>query len=135
MSMAGVMDPNEASPGAWQWWEGRRLRYNIALALAGWAAYGVDIALFYAFHRPSFASVQGAVAMTLFLGTLFLVVMFVANIFYLLGATTESLIAPANREAFRKQAFSLGLWGSVALPFVFPLANLAMLIAGGPFAD
>lgn len=122
-------------PSAWAWWEKRRLGYNIALGLAGWAAYGLNATMFYAFHHPIWMSLQGAVGMTIFLGTGFLLVMGVANILFLLGVLTESIVAPANREAFRKHAFALGFWGSIAVPFIFPLANLAFLISadGLPF--
>ena len=122
----------DSSPGAWSWWESRRLGYNVALALAGWAAYGANAALFYGFGHPIWQSWQGALSMTLFLGTGFLVLMGVANIFYLLGAYTESVVAPADRVAFRKHAYALGLCGSIALPFIFPLANLSLLVASRP---
>jgi hypothetical protein len=69
--------------------------------------------------------------MTLFLGTAFLVLMGVANVCFLLGATVEAMVAPAERGAYRSRAYSLGLWGSVALPFVFPLVNLCMLVGKG----
>ena len=115
-------------PGAWAWWEKRRLGYNIALGLAGWAAYALDIGIFSVFKHPSWRDASGAISMTLFLGAAFLLLMGVANILFLLGAISESIIAPANRDSFRKQAFALGFFGSMSLPFVFPLANLALLI-------
>jgi hypothetical protein len=113
---------------AWRWWHARRLRYNIALALAGWLAYGADIGLFYAFDHPVWRNWQGAVGMTLFLGTLYLAMMFIANLSFLLGPLTESLVEPADLPAFRHMAWRMGLLGSVALPFLVPLANLAFLI-------
>ena len=113
---------------AWAWWEARRLRYNLGLAAAGWIAYGLNAAIFYAFGHPIWESWRGALGMTLFLGTAFLLMMFIANICYLLGAITESLTAPIERDTFRKRAFGLGFWGSVAAPFIFPLVNLALLI-------
>lgn len=114
--------------GAWSWWEGRRLGYNIALGLSGWVAYGLTLALYHAFHRFYFTSFEFALSVTLLLGCGFLVVMGAANIFYLLGALTESIVAPADRAAFRRQAFALGFWGSVAAPFIFPLINFSLLI-------
>lgn len=127
-----AMDGDLISPGAWSWWEDRRLRYNVSLGLAGWAAYGLTLALHYAFGQPMFATWQSAASVTLLLGAGFLVLMGFANIFYLLGATVESMVAPRDRDAFRKAAFALGYWGSLALPFLFPLVNLAALISLGP---
>ena len=57
---------------AWTWWQARRLRYNLALAAAGWAAYGLNAAEFYAFQHPIWKNWQGAVSMTGFLGIAFL---------------------------------------------------------------
>jgi hypothetical protein len=113
---------------AWRWWHARRLRFNIALVVAGWLAYGVDIGLFYAFGRPAWRDWQGAVSMTLFMGALYLVMMFIANVCFLLGPLTESVVAPDDIAAYRLMAWRMGLSGSVALPFLVPLANLALLI-------
>ncbi len=113
---------------AWTWWQARRLRYNLALAAAGWAAYGLNAALFYGFHHPIWRNWQGALSMTLFLGIMFLLVMGAANVCYLLGPVTESLVRPADIDRFRRTTFAAGSWGSVALPFVFPAVNLCFLI-------
>ncbi len=128
--MAGLTIITHGAPSdAWAWWEARRLRYNLALGAAGWAAYGLNAALFYGFGRPIWMNWRGGVSMTLFLGIGFLMVMGVANVCFLLGAIVESMVAPAEREAYRKRAYRLGLWGSIALPFVFPLVNFCMLLA------
>ena len=125
-----TVSPNglQVSSDAWTWWQARRLRYNIALAIAGWAAYGLDIALFQAFGRPAWRDWQGGLSMTLFLGTGFLVLMGAANICYLLGPLTESLVKPGDVARFRRTAYAGGFWGSVALPFVFPAVNFCMLL-------
>jgi hypothetical protein len=114
----------------WVWWQARRLRYNLALAAAGWVAYGLAVALSYAFGRPVWAEWRGALGMTLFLGLGFLILMGVANVLYLLGPAVESWVKPAEPGRFRDTAWRMGFWGSVALPFVFPLANLAIFIGG-----
>ncbi|HEY2177894.1 MAG TPA: hypothetical protein VGH15_04870 [Caulobacteraceae bacterium] len=112
----------------WTWWQARRLRYNLVLAGAGWAAYGLNAVLFYAWGRPIWRDWQGAMSMTLFLGLGFLILMGAANVFYLLGPAVESVVKPAEPARFRATTFRMGLWGSAALPFVFPLVNLAILI-------
>ncbi len=113
---------------AWTWWQARRLRYNLALAAAGWAAYGLNAAEFYAFQHPIWKNWQGAVSMTGFLGIAFLLLMGAANVCYLLGPLTESVVKPTDIDRYRRTAFTCGFWGSIALPFVFPGVNLCMLI-------
>lgn len=114
----------------WSWWQARRLRYNLALGCAGWGAYGLNAALFHAFGRPIWQSWQGALSMTVFLGVLFLVLMGAANVCYLLGPALEAALRPSDPSRFRRAAFAMGFWGSLALPFAFPAANLALLIGG-----
>ena len=118
---------------AWRWWESRRLRYNIGLAVAGWCAYALFWLLQFSFDWAPASSWQGALGMTLFLGTGSLLLMGLANIFYLLGILTESIARPADPDQFRTNAWNLGFWGSIALPFLFPLGTFAALLAqGGP---
>lgn len=125
---AEALNPNEGGD-AWRWWQARRLRYNIALAAAGWIAYGTNVVLFAAFGRTLWRNWQGGIAMTLFLGTGFIVVMGIANVCFLLGPWTEKVAKPDDVDAFRETAWKLGFYGSIAVPFLFPLGNLAMLIA------
>lgn len=130
MSEASASNAETAiTANTWAWWERRRFRYNLGLAAAGWSAYAVNAGLYFAFGHPIWTTWRDALAMTLFLGTGFLVVMGAANVFYLLGAWTESFLAPTDLDAFRRRAFALGFWGSVALPFVLPLLSLSYLVA------
>ena len=113
----------------WTWWQARRLRYNLTLAAGGWVAYGLAVGLNYAFGHPVWKDWRGGLGMTLFLGTVFLVVMGVANVCYLLGPAVEAWIKPADVGRYRRNAFAMGLWGSLLAPATFPLVQLAMLIA------
>ena len=113
----------------WSWWQARRLRYNLTLAAGGWAGYAAAVALNYAFGHPVWQDWRGGLGMTLFLGTVFLVVMGFANVCYLLGPAVEAWVKPADVDRYRKTAFSMGLWGSLLVPATFPLVQLAMLIA------
>lgn len=114
----------------WSWWQTRRLRYNIALASAGVAAYATAAVLHLAFGQPLWLTFGEAASETLSLGVGYLVLMGFANIFYLLGPLAESLVRPADPDRFRQSAFGMGFWGSVALPFLFPALALAALIGG-----
>lgn len=115
----------------WRWWQARRLRYNLTLAAAGWACYGAAVALNYAFGHPVWQSWRGGLGMTLFLGAVFLVVMGIANVCYLLGPAVEVWLKPADTEGYRRSAFSMGLRGSILVPALFPLVQLAILTANG----
>jgi hypothetical protein len=115
---------------AWSWWQAGRLRYNLALAAAGWLAYGLDLAISAGFRRLPWTDWRGAVGMTLWLGIGYLVFMAAANVAYLAGPALEAWLKPADSMRYRSSAYRLGFWGSIALPFLFPLANLALLIGG-----
>jgi hypothetical protein len=113
----------------WTWWQARRLRYNLTLATGGWAGYAAAVALNHAFGHPVWKDWRGGLGMTLFLGTAFLVVMGFANVGYLLGPAVEAWVKPAEVDRYRRNAFAMGLWGSLLVPATFPLVQLAMLIA------
>lgn len=117
------------SSDTWLWWQARRLRYNLTLAAGGWVAYGAGVALNYGFGHPVWKDWRGGVGMTLFLGTVYLVVMGFANVCYLLGPAVESWVKPTDVGRYRRTAFSMGLWGSLVVPAIFPLVQLAVLIA------
>lgn len=132
MSALAVREGNRPIPtGVWDWWQARRLGYNLALAAAGATAYALTVALHYAFGDAIWASGREAFGQTLFLGTLYLGVMGIANICYLVGPLGEAWLKPADPARYRSTAFAMGLWGSIALPFLFPLVNLSSLIAHG----
>ena len=113
----------------WQWWQARRLRYNLILAVAGWIAYAAGLGVNYAFGHPMWRDWRGGLGMTLFLGVVYLIVMGVANVLYLLGPAVESWVRPADVDRYRRNAFAMGAWGSLIVPATFPLMQLAMLIA------
>jgi hypothetical protein len=70
-----------------------------------------------------------ALSLTLFLGVGFLVLMAVANVLYLLGPLGESFVRRSEIPRYRDSAYAMGFWGSVAIPFAFPLLNLSMLLS------
>jgi hypothetical protein len=119
------------SSDAWVWWQARRLQYNLTLAAGGGVAYGAAVALNYAFGNPVWKDWRGGLGMTLFLGTVYLVVMGFANVCYLLGPAVEGWARPADVGSYRRAAYAMGLWGSLIVPATFPLVQLAMLIAHG----
>src|ERR1051326_2920870 len=90
------------SSDAWIWWQARRLRYNLTLAGGGWVAYGAALALNYAFGHPVWRDWRGGLGMTLFLGTVYLVVMGFANVCYLLGPALEGWTKPIDVARYRR---------------------------------
>jgi hypothetical protein len=114
---------------AWAWWQARRLRYNLTLAGGGWAAYAAAVGLNYAFGHPVWRDWRGGLGMTIFLGVGYLIVMGIANVFYLLGPAMEAWVKPRDLDRYRRNAFAMGAWGSLIVPFCFPLMQLATLIA------
>jgi hypothetical protein len=126
---SGAGDGGFFSSDTWTWWQARRLQYNLTLAAGGWAAYALAVALNYAFGHPVWRDWRGGLGMTLFLGTAYAVVMGMANVFYLLGPAVEGWVKPADVAHYRRNAYAMGRWGSLAVPFCFPMVQLAMLIA------
>jgi hypothetical protein len=130
MSSSDTLQPDGFFSGdTWQWWQARRLRYNMILAGGGWAAYGAAVGLHYAFGDQVWRDWRAGLGMTLFLGVAYLVVMGFANVFYLLGPAVESWVKPGDLGRYRRTAFAMGAWGSLIVPLSFPLWLLAILIA------
>ena len=103
------------------WWSSRRLRYNIALLCAGFAAFISYVAI-----AGIFPQKLPCVEITAFTvgaqGVSFILAVGLANLFYQLGPASESIFKPGNPVLFRQAIFSAGFWFSVALPFMFPLS-------------
>jgi hypothetical protein len=125
---AAVENGSGGTTDTWSWWQGRRLGYNVALAAAGATSYGLAVALNYAFGNPPFATVAETLGQTIFLGTMYLVVMGVANLCYLLGPFAETVLKPADPDRYRRAAYAMGFWFSVGAPFLFTLMTIAFLI-------
>jgi hypothetical protein len=113
---------------SWTWWQSRRLRYNLGLGAAGVVAYAVTVGLWWSYGQLLWRDWRDAASMTIFLGILYLLLMGLANICYLIGQAMEAWVKPPDRPAYRKSAYALGFWTSLAVPFAFPALNLALLI-------
>jgi hypothetical protein len=132
-----MFTPLESTPrsgDAWRWWESRRLRYNIALAVAGSVAYGLYV-LQILIITPR---LEGGLwplqaSHTVWAGLCWLVVMAMANILFLLGPISEKVLRPAEVDGYRRRMFGLGLWFSVALPFLFPAMMLVSMLSQAGF--
>jgi hypothetical protein len=136
MNAAVVQNGIGGSNDTWSWWQSRRLSYNLAIAGAGAASYATSLALHYTFGNAPFASASEAISQTIFLGTMYLVVMGLANLCYLLGPFAEMVLRRADPERYRRTAYAMGFWFSVGAPFLFTLLTIGFLVGdnGQPFA-
>ena len=119
----------DPSRDAWRWWEARRLRYNIGLAIAGWSAWGlfaIEMLMFRSLAEDSTVILSPAIILGQ--GLVWLVIMGVANILYLLGPFSEMVLRPGQPDDYRRRMFGLGFWGSMAVPFLFPATVLTGLL-------
>jgi hypothetical protein len=103
-----------------QWWESRRLRYNVGMVVAGLLAFIVYITELAVF-RDRIPDAEINVFMIGLQGVGYLLFMLVANGFYFLGALTERLPHMRSLASHRRLVYRLGFWFSMALPFLAPL--------------
>lgn len=86
------------------WWEGRRLRYNLGLIISGVTAFiaysSIGFELLDDFEVTFFT--------TLFQGFGYLIMMGAANVFYLLGEFADKKYNVKNNELFRKRLYNFG---------------------------
>jgi hypothetical protein len=112
---------DDSNLSAWQWWERRRLRYNVGLLLAGVAAFVLYLTVYFTFGGRLPLEIDVTIFTVVFHGIAFAFYVLVANVFYCLGALSERLPRMRSLEAHRQMTFTLGFWLSVALPFLEPL--------------
>jgi hypothetical protein len=124
------VERNAITVSAAQWWGARRLRYNVALVLAGLGAFIAYVALAWAFEdRLNRVEVTAFTAAFQAIG--YAVAMAVANLCYFLGPLSERVVRPADVGSYRNATYNLGLWFSVALPFLVPAALTYVIVTGG----
>jgi hypothetical protein len=100
------------------WWSRRRLRYNVALIVAGlvgFCSYAAAVDRCILLHVPGEWEIT--IFTTVFQGFAYLVMIGVANICYFLGPWSERVFQPRNVATYRKTAFRLGFWFSILLAF------------------
>jgi len=127
-SVGSAQGPGFFASDAWTWWQAKRLRYNLSLAGAAWAAYFLMVGESQAFGHPVWEGVGGAISMTIFCGAGWLVVTGFANVAFLLGPALESWLKPSDTARYRQSAWRMGFWGSLAVPFIFPVLQLAAIV-------
>ena len=130
MKISEDLHDNPTQVSTSDWWRSRRRHYNVGLIYAGISAflvYCVVLAIFDPITRDT-QDIEFTPFTLLFEAVSFLLCMGIANICYFLGPLSERWLHPKHPEKYRRTAFALGFWISVALPFFFPalLAFLAL---------
>ena len=120
----------DTTTSAFAWWSVRRLRYNVALVVAGLLAFIAYVAVGSTL-LPRDAEFEVTVFTMLFQGIGYLLMIGLANVFYSLGPMSERVLRPRDPERYRHICFRLGFWFSVLLPFSIP-AVLAVLAVFDP---
>ena len=105
------------------WWAQRRWPYNRALAIAGIAAFLCYAAAFEA-RCTNVPEAEITLFTTAFQGVGYLVAMAIANVCFNLGRWSEAILRPRDPDRYRHRTYRLGLWFSVALPFLGLLITL-----------
>ncbi len=122
MSAESALD-EESSPRTREiWWGDRRLRYNVALLIAGPLAFVIYAAVGeWCIRKNADVDFEITIFTILFQAVGYLFVMGIANLFYYLGPLSERAMKPKRVARFRRAMFALGFWFSVLLPFVVPV--------------
>jgi hypothetical protein len=97
------------------------LRYNIALVVAGLLAFVCYVAVVdRGISNGAMPDAEITIFTTAFQGVGYLLMIALANVCYLAGAFSESVIKPTNVDRYRRVTFQFGFWFSVLLPFSIP---------------
>lgn len=136
--------PQTATPvadvPAMQWWERRRLRYNLALIAAIVLGYFAYVAVVSHFADVIGAPIMdedgtvvgndiefGGIAVIFHSGGVIVGLLF-ANLFYFLGAGVERWVSPARIASYRRWAWRAGVTFSCFLPFSIALLHLVLCL-------
>ena len=109
---------------AMEWWEQRRLKYNVGLVVAGLLVFVCYVFAADRVITTGAASPEAEITLftTAFQAIGYLFMMGVANGCYFAGAFVENhFVRQANVSRYRRIAFPLGFWFSVLLPFTIPV--------------
>jgi len=109
------------------WWQSKRLDYNIWLIIAGILSFLIYVSLVWSF--PEAVPEAEITAFTvIFQGVGYLIAMGIANLCFYAGQISEDLFKPKNLEQYRQITYQLGKWFSFILPFMIPMLILLTII-------
>lgn len=112
---------------AFQWWLCRLPKYNRGLVVAGVSAFAAYV-LIGLLLLPASEGFE-VTLFTLVLQSIgYLVIIALANICYLIGPLSESLLRPDDIHGYREKWYTLGSRFSFALPFSVPVMLLMVAL-------
>jgi hypothetical protein len=133
-------DGLHADSSASDWWERRRLRYNVALIISillGYMAYAAVVTRFADVVAAPWVDENGAViGNDLDLGGITVIfdccgavtALILANLFYFLGAGVERIVPAVRVAPCRKWAWRAGVLFSCLLPFSIAVTHLVLCL-------
>lgn len=107
-----------------EWWEGRRLNYNIGLVISGILAFICYAIVGTKLIMPYDNNFEITLFTIAFQGVGYLFAMLIANLFYNLGYWVDENYNKSDSEKFRRRLFNLGFGGSFGLPFIIPILTV-----------
>ena len=117
------------------WWERRRMHYNIGLVVAGLLAFAVYVMVVdEGISTGAMPCAEITLFTTAFQGLGYLLMIAVANVCYCAGPICESVMKQQNVDRFRRVTFHLGFWFSVLLPFAIPVIVALSYLFHAPHA-
>ena len=111
------------------WWEARRLRYNVGLAVAGFLAF-IAYAVLGSLLLSDDPNFEITIFTTFFQGIAYLFMIGVANLCFFLGPLSERFVRPLDLPRYRRVCFRSGFWFSVLLPFSVPALVVVSALTG-----
>lgn len=115
---------------AFQWWLGRLPKYNRGLVVAGVSAF-VAYVLIGFLLLPASEGFEVTLFTLVIQSVGYLVIIALANICYLIGPVSESLLRPDDVHRYREKWHTLGSRLSFALPFSVPVMLLVVALLKG----
>ena len=112
---------SESNLSSWQWWESRRLRFNIGLIIAGFLAFILYLIVYFSYSNRIPMEIDMTIFTILFQSVAYFFYMLLANVLFCLGAISENLPRMRSIESHRKFAYTIGFFLSVSLPFLAPV--------------
>ena len=115
---------------SFRWWLERLPRYNLGLIIAGLSAFMAYL-LIGTLLLPASAGFEVTFFSLLFQSIGYLILMVFANLCFLIGPVSESMLRPDDVASYRKKWHTLGCRLSFVLPFGAPLVLLLVAVLHG----
>ncbi len=113
-----------------RWWWSKRAQYNVGLLVAGLLAF-VIYCIIAKITTLQYDQSEETFFWLIPLTIVYLMMMFIANVFYTLGSVIDITFNKSNDQQFREQLFALGYWFSFSLPTLLILGVMIGVLIWG----